>query len=444
MRCRARLLQNLADPRNPPMYIPSPPPTDPSPATGSPNGEPVGELGAPDGPKLELFGSEGLVSPDAPPPVDTDPDDTSSFGRALFLLLAMAGAAALVRGVMLLSAAPSLPDNAFAQGLLVAQWLVGTLLVVPVGYCVQRLTGRVTPAVLAGLVFSIHPDVLNATLSLDGVFWALPPVAIAAVLLFGLNPRPVDGSRPVPGVGASAAAGVALGLGGLAAAPVAALALPLAIWRLVRGLGCPGSGRGPRDLVSALLIVAAAAIPLTAHHAATGNDILLQRFASPHGEVIPRLIENRWPTLQARLGLTPGLNLIEEVADAFAGPPPESAFVHTAPSLMREPGIVDAIARHSWTGLNAVLLCGCFAAAGLAVHRRRGALGLMMLLAVPAAVVAGDVSGEHLRLALLPLQLLMLGVFWLPPRRFRRVSAVFNDQVKDAGFAIRQNTARVL
>ena len=68
----------------------------------------------------------------------------------------------------------------------------------------------------------------------------------------------------------------------------------------------------------------------------------------------------------------------------------------------------------------------------------------MLLVAVPLAVFTGDLAGEALRLALLPLQLLLLGLFWLPPRRFRRPSAVFNDAVADAGFTIKQNTPRVL
>ena len=236
---------------------------------------------------------------------------------------------------------------------------------------------------------------------------------------------PADGSRPVPGVAASAAAGFVLGAGGLVALPAAALAVPLGLWRVLHGLGTPGPGRGPRDVVAGLVLVAAAAIPVASFHAVDGDSAAARLLADPHGDLVPRLIEGRWPTLLGRLGLAPGLDLAAELDAAFAGPPSMGDALDTpalppvAPaSVDTEPASLDRVVGLSWTGLNAPC---CSPAQSLVPASpctgRRRALGLLLLLAVPAALVTGGASGEGVRLALLPLQLLLLGVWWMPSRR---------------------------
>ena len=437
-----------APPEPPPMYIPAPSATDAATSPGAADSPP-----ATPPPPLQLFGRDGLVSADAPqaPPEPGSAGGGNAGSNPLLPLLVVAGLALAVHGLLLLVASERLADTGSTRLLLTLQWLAGSLLVLPVGLCLHRLTGRVTPAVAAAVIVAMHPGVLTATVVPGGVFWALAAAAAAVFLLFGGEREPRDGSRPVPGVAASAAAGFVLGAGGLVALPAAALALPLGLWRVLYGLGCPGPGRGPRDVVAGVVLVAAAAIPIASFHAVDGDSAADRLLAAPHGEWVPRLIESRWPTLLGRLGLAPGLDLAAELDSALAGPPPMSedllapAPAPAAPaSVDPEPAGFDRAAGLAWTGLNALLLAGSAVGAGLALHRRRRALGLLLLLAVPAALVADGASGEGARLALLPLQLLLLGVWWLPSGGFRQPSAAFRVPVADAGFTISQNTPRVI
>ena len=417
------------------------PPDGPTTPAGTPG---TGAGGAGATKPLQVFGRDGLVSPDAPGAAGAAAGAANQAGPLVPLLIA-AGVALLLHGLLLLAASPSLPTAGSARLLLVLQWLAGGLLVLPVGLCLHRVSGRTAPAVLAAAVLTLHPGVLSATLHPGGGFWALASVATALFLLFGGDPTPASARRPVPGVAPCAAAGLVLGAGGVLALPVVALAAPLALWRMLWGLGCPGPGRGPRDAVAAVVLLAAAAISVAGFHTLDGDTLLVRRVTQPHGEVVPRLIESRWPTLLGQMGLAPGLDLAGEFSAALDGPPADGQTPRSpAPTVPAEPSLFDAAMAQAWTGLNAALLTFSLAAAGLALHRRRRALGLMLLLAVPAALVAAGPSGEALRLALLPLQLLLLGVFWLPPRRFRRVSAVFHEPTADAGFVIKQNTPRVI
>ncbi len=428
------------------MYIPAPSAPEPAVPTEA----------APAAP-LQLFGRDGLVSADAPQAAPAPGPgrngggggDTS--GNPLLPLLVVAILALVLHGLLLLVASERLADTGSTRLLLTLQWLAGSLLVLPIGLCLHRLTGRVTPAVAVAAIAALHPGVLSATLEPGGVFWALAATAAAVFLLFGGEREPRDGSRPVPGVVASAAAGFVLGAGGLVALPAAALALPLGLWRVLHGLGTPGPGRGPRDVVAGLVLVAAAAIPVASFHAVDGDSAAARLLADPHGELVPRLIEGRWPTLLGRMGLAPGLDLVAELDAAFAGPPAMAddlsapAPAPAAPATVdTEPAGFDRAVSLAWTGLNALLLAGSVVGAGLALHRRRRALGLLLLLAVPTALVTGGASGEGVRLALLPLQLLLLGVWWLPSRRFRQPAAAFGVPTADAGFTISQNTPRVI
>ena len=421
------------------MYFPSTESASASAADAASGGGPGEAAAAP----LQLFGNDGLVPAASAAPAAAARSEER--GSPLVPLLVAAAVTLLLHGLLLLAASAGLPAGGADRFLLTVQWLCGALLVLPVGYALHRLTGRTTPAVAAAAVLALHPGVLSATLLPGGPFWALAAVGVAVFLLFGGVRDAADGRRPVAGLAPCAAAGLVLGAGGLIALPVAALAAPLGLWRLLRGLGCAGPGRGPRDGAAAVVLVAAAAIPLAGFHAADGDSAIARRLAAPHGEVIPRLIEHRWPQLLDRFGLAPGLDLTGELRRAFEPPPADGTRSLPSPaSALPEPGLFDAAASSAWNGVNALLLCGSLAAAGLAVHRRRFSLGLLMLLAVPAAVVAGGPSGEALRLSLLPVQLLLLSVFWLPPRRFSKPSAAFQKPVADAGFTIGQNTPRAI
>ena len=430
------------------MYLPTAPPAEPAAPASPRNPRPAGggaKAPAPPAPRLPaaplpLFSRDGFVDPDAAPAPDAAYTD-----NPLPWLAGVAGIGLVLHGLLLLATAASLPAGGEDRVLLTLQWLAGGLLALPIGLGVFRLANRLAPALLAAGLVVLHPGVLSATLVPGGAFWALAAVAVAVCLLFGADRDPADGRRPLPGVGVCAAAGLVLGAGGLVALPAAALCLPLAGFRLLAGFGCPGAGRGPRDLAAAAVLVGAAAIPVAGFHAAEGAS---PAFSPPHAAaagVVPRLIEGRWPELLDRFGLAPGLDLLGEVRAAFEGPPGDDQLA-ASPSAAAGQGLsgFDLAADRAWTAFNALLLMASLAAAALALHRRRRALGLLMLTAVPVAAAAADASGESLRLALLPLQLLLLGVFWLPARRFQAPSEAFRVPVGDAGFTIGQNTPRVL
>ena len=193
-----------------------------------------------------------------------------------------------------------------------------------------------------------------------------------------------------------------------------------------------------------MVLAAAAAIPPGFVHLVEGDRPVAQ--VNWPADAVPRLIEARWPEMLDRFGLAPGLNLVGELRSAFEAPPADDrlAGAPSAAPADAEPSGFDRVGAAAWATLNAGLLIASLAAATLALHRRRKALGLLMLSAVPVGLLAADASGESLRLALLPLQLLLLGVFWLPARRFLPPSKAFREPTRDAGFTIGQNTPRVL
>ncbi|BAM02619.1 hypothetical protein [Phycisphaera mikurensis] len=395
---------------------------------------------------LPLFSREGFVDPSQEP--EHEPGDGPN---PLIPLGVAAGAVAVLHGLILLLGVASLPAPAVDQALLTVQWLAGALLVIPVGLCVHRLSGRIGPAVFAAAVMGLHPGVLHASLTPGGAFWAFAAVACALFLLWIPTPGVRSGRRPVAGLAPSAAAGLILGAGGVIAPSVAVLAVPLALWRLVAGFGCSGPGRGPQDLAAALVIVAGAAIPVAGFGIADGRALVLERMQSPHGEVVPRLIESQWAELLARFDLRPGLDVAAEVRAAFAAPALGDELIPAAPARMPATAAeapayssLDVAVSTAWKILNAMLLAAAGLAAVLAAVRRRLALGLFFFSAVPLAILAGGPAGDAVRMSLLPVQLLLLGAFWLPRRRFAAPSAAFQKAVPDAGFTIKQNTPRVI